>query len=181
MLALVATFISGAIVSALLVNAGQRRGLIGIYAFSIFAEAILLAMLGCADLWLPGVGRGPALAFGLSFLMGLQNAVVTHISNARVRTTHVTGMLTDIGIELGNLIDLAQRGGNEGETALNLVKLRLHGQTVASFLLGGVVGVVAYKAFGALLLFGSSTLLLLISMRYMLGQRARGLRDPASD
>jgi uncharacterized membrane protein YoaK (UPF0700 family) len=33
------------------------------------------------------------------FLMGLQNAVVTRISNARVRTTHVSGTATDIGIE----------------------------------------------------------------------------------
>ena len=166
--ALVATFVSGAAVSTLLVNAGRRCGLAGIYAFSILAEAILLAGLGCADLWLPGVRRGPALAFGLSFLMGLQNAVVTQISNARVRTTHVTGMVTDIGIELANLIDLVGRSGHEEEVALNKGKLRLHGQTVASFLAGGVVGVLAYKAFGAFLLFGASALLFLLAGRDIL-------------
>jgi len=41
-----------------LINAGKRRRLAGIYAFSILAEAILLAGLGCADLWLPEVGGG---------------------------------------------------------------------------------------------------------------------------
>ena len=32
--------------------------------------------------------------------MGLQNALVTRVSGAVVRTTHMTGVLTDIGIEL---------------------------------------------------------------------------------
>jgi len=40
----------------------------------------LLALLGCADLWLALGLRGPVLILGLSFLMGLQNAVVTRIS-----------------------------------------------------------------------------------------------------
>lgn len=179
-LALVANFILGAIVSTLLVNAGRRRGLAGIYAFSILAEAVLLALLGSADLWLPQVSRGPILAFGLSFLMGLQNAVVTQISNARVRTTHVTGMVTDIGIELGNLIDLGRRSGHEAEVELNKGKLRMHGQTVASFTAGGIVGVLAYKAFGALLLFGASALLVLLSGRYVLEILGRRQRPPAT-
>jgi uncharacterized membrane protein YoaK (UPF0700 family) len=127
------------------------------------------------------VGHGPALAFGLSFLMGLQNAVVTRISNARVRTTHVTGMVTDIGIELGNLVDLAGRHGREEEAALNKDKLRLHGQTVASFLAGGVAGVLAYKAFGAFLLFGASALLLLLAGHGILAARARTPRDTPPD
>lgn len=180
-LALVATFISGAAVSTLLVNAGRRRRLAGIYAFSILAEAFLMAGLGCAELWLPQVGRGPGLAFGLSFLMGLQNAVVTRISNARVRTTHVTGMVTDIGIELGNLVDLTRRSGHEEEIALNRGKLRLHGQTVASFLAGGVVGVLAYRAFGAFLLFAAAALLLLIARRGIvagMGRDASGHSAP---
>ena len=180
-LALVAAFVLGAIVSTLLINAGRRRRLAGIYAFSVLAEALLLAVLGCADLWVSGVGRGPALAFGLSFLMGLQNAVVTRISNARVRTTHVTGMVTDIGIELGNLVDIAARRGREEEVALNKDKLRLHGQTVASFLAGGVAGVLAYKAFGAFLLFGASVLLLLLAGRGILAARAGTPRDTPPD
>ena len=167
-LALVASFIFGAAVSALLIAAGRRRGIAGIYAFSILAEAVLLAGLGCADLWLTGAGRGPLLVYGLSFLMGLQNAVVTRISNARVRTTHVTGMVTDIGIELGNLADLAwhrqRQGGHDGEAEYNRDKLRLHGVTVLSFLGGGVVGVLAYRTVGPWLLFGAAALLLLLAM-----------------
>ena len=168
-LALVLTFMSGAAVSALLINAGRRRDVAGIYAFSIFAEAVLLAVLACADLWVTGSPHGFLLAYGLSFLMGLQNAVVTRISNARVRTTHVTGMVTDIGIELGNLLDVAwhrsARYGGRGTTAVfDGEKLRLHGFTVLSFLGGGLVGVIAYRRFGPYLLFAAAVLLLLLAL-----------------
>ncbi|WP_316568022.1 DUF1275 family protein [Myxococcus sp. MxC21-1] len=35
--------------------------------------------------------------------MGLQNALVTRVSGAVVRTTHITGILTDIGIQVVRL------------------------------------------------------------------------------
>ncbi len=167
-LALVAIFVSGATVSTLLINAGRRRQIAGIYAFSILAEAVLLTGLACADLWLTGAGRGPLLAYGLSFLMGLQNAVVTRISNARVRTTHVTGMVTDIGIELGNLLDLAWHRGwrreRDGTADYDADKLLLHGFTVLSFLAGGISGVLAYQSLGPYFLFGAAFLLLLLAV-----------------
>jgi len=171
-LALVATFISGAAVSALLINAGRRRKIGGIFAFSILAEAILLTMLAFADLWVVGAARVALLAYGLSFLMGLQNAVVTRISNARVRTTHVTGMVTDIGIELGHLIDLKllHRGGRIEPHEYNPEKLRLHGFTVLSFLAGGIVGVVLYRNVSSFFLFGAALLLLLLSLSGLNGR-----------
>ncbi len=45
----------------------------------------------------------PATVMLLCFIMGLQNAVITKLSHAEIRTTHVTGVVTDIGIELGKL------------------------------------------------------------------------------
>lgn len=39
----------------------------------------------------------------LLFAMGLQNSLVTKISDATVRTTHLTGLFTDLGIELSQL------------------------------------------------------------------------------
>ncbi len=35
---------------------------------------------------------------------GLQNAIITKISRAEIRTTHVTGLTTDIGIEIGKAL-----------------------------------------------------------------------------
>jgi len=162
-LGIFASFIAGATVSTLLINAGRRRNISKIYAYSIATEAALLIVLAGADLYLASFHRSIVLIIGLSFLMGLQNAVVTRISNARVRTTHVSGMSTDIGIGLGMLIDFAL--GREPKSGAEEVrsKLRLHSQTVFSFMVGGACGVAVYQAAGALLLVGCSSVLLAIS------------------
>jgi len=96
--------------------------------------------------------------------MGLQNAVVTRISDARVRTTHVSGMATDIGIELSMLFDIARGHELHADVASYRSKLRLHVQTVLSFLVGGVVGIVVYLAIGSRLLFGTAAVLLVIAL-----------------
>jgi uncharacterized membrane protein YoaK (UPF0700 family) len=167
-LSLIALFIAGAMASALLINAGRRRRKTDIYALSIIVEAGLLASLAGADLWLAAEQRPILLAYGLSFLMGLQNAVVTRISDARIRTTHVTGMVTDIGIELGNMIDQA-RGRQAPEHQAE--KLRLHGFTVLSFLAGGILGVLAFDRFGAYFLFVMAISLLLLALPGVIGER----------
>ena len=178
-LALVAVFIMGAAASTLLFNAGRRRGVVRIYALSVMTEAVLLAVVAVVGLLATGRGSEFVLAYGLSFLMGLQNAVVTRISDARVRTTHVTGMVTDIGMELGNLADAAWRRSAPDGGAANRQKLRLHAITVACFVLGGIIGVVAFRAIGpACLLLAASVLFALALPGFV--ERAGGKpSDPA--
>lgn len=40
-----------------------------------------------------------------SFACGMQNALVTTYSGAVVRTTHLTGLFTDFGIMLGEVLE----------------------------------------------------------------------------
>lgn len=47
--------------------------------------------------------EGKWIAFSMLFAMGIQNALVTKISQSTVRTTHLTGLFTDLGIELSQL------------------------------------------------------------------------------
>jgi uncharacterized membrane protein YoaK (UPF0700 family) len=46
---------------------------------------------------------GKWIAFAMLFSMGVQNSMVTQISSSIVRTTHLTGLFTDLGIELSQL------------------------------------------------------------------------------
>lgn len=46
---------------------------------------------------------GKLTAFFMLLSMGIQNSLVTNISKATVRTTHLTGLFTDLGIELSQL------------------------------------------------------------------------------
>jgi uncharacterized membrane protein YoaK (UPF0700 family) len=172
-LSIVVAFVFGASVSTLLINAGRRRSIRSIYAIGILAEAILMVMLGAIELVMPSVEHGPVLILGLSFLMGVQNAIVTHISDARVRTTHISGMSTDIGIELSMLFDIARGRELHADAASYRVKLRLHAQTVLSFLVGGIVGVVIYQAMGTKLLFVTAALLFMLAGNAIVRSRTR--------
>jgi uncharacterized membrane protein YoaK (UPF0700 family) len=70
---------------------------------------------------------------------GLQNAMATSYSGAVIRTTHMTGIVTDLGIAVG----LTARG----EKA-DWRKMRLYLVLLAGFLGGGVLGAQAYLHFG---------------------------------
>src|SRR5690606_7016565 len=97
------------------------------------------------------------LILGLSFIMGLQNAATTRISNARVRTTHVSGMATDIGLGLAAVV------GDPPQRAEAIARLRLYLTTILSFFAGGILGVVAYVMIGGWLLLVSAAVLVMIA------------------
>jgi uncharacterized membrane protein YoaK (UPF0700 family) len=157
-LLLVSLFTLGATTSTLLIRHRRLRARHGAFAYSICAEAIVLGVAGLVALALREPARGQVLVLSLSFALGLQNAAVTKISEARVRTTHVTGMITDIGIELARWFD----GRGHGPGALkphDPGKLHLHLLTVGAFLGGGLVGVMVYRFVGAALLFAAAATL----------------------
>jgi len=150
---LVAVFMAGAMTTAVLVNWARRRRLNSEYALSLLLEAALLLVFGLLGTYLARYSTllVPATVALLCFIMGLQNAVVTKISNAEIRTTHVTGVVTDLGIELGKLV--YWNGGRgaathaEGEPVLaNRDKLRVLVAVLAAFATGGLCGALAFKA-----------------------------------
>ena len=162
-LLLVLLFVLGSASSTLLIRYRRRSSAQGSHAFSVCAEAVCLVVLGLLVLPLDEPTRGHALVLGLSFTMGLQNAAVTKISEARVRTTHVTGMVTDIGIELARWLD---RGAPDRVPLKRYdpVRLQLHLLTVGSFLVGGLVGVIAYRTVGVALLFAAAAILAALAL-----------------
>jgi uncharacterized membrane protein YoaK (UPF0700 family) len=145
----VISFMAGAAATAVMVNWGRRRGRHGVYAMPLMVEAGLLLVFGVlgSDLARERVGVVPATVMLLCFTMGLQNAIITKISHAVIRTTHVTGMVTDIGIELGKLV-YWNTGRHEGEVRADWGKLGLLGSLVGLFFVGGVVGAVGFKDLG---------------------------------
>lgn len=161
-LGLVVAFICGAGMAALVIQTGERRQIRSVYALAIAAEAMILLLLG-ATLVLSSVAfqsgaHETFLVIVLSFVMGLQNAVTTMISRARVRTTHVSGMATDIGIELAALV------GVQGARGAAMTKLRLHSLTLACFAIGGVCGALVFQLVGSWLFVIAAAVLLLIAV-----------------
>lgn len=101
------------------------------------------------------------LAFALLFAMGLQNSLVTTISNATVRTTHLTGLFTDLGIELSQLFFYKKQ--EQKQKLYSSVKLRL--TIISFFFFGGLFGGIVYTAINLYVL-AVAALLLLIGLIY---------------
>ena len=122
-------FVLGAVLSGLLIKdsvlqLGRRYGL------ALAFEAVLLAL--AVPLFEHGNFLGPLLA---AVAIGLQNAMATTYSGAIIRTSHVSGMFTDLGISLGH----ALRGLPVDQRRLWLCLV-----IITAFLAGGVVGALLY-------------------------------------
>lgn len=81
-------------------------------------------------------------AGSLLFVMGMQNALVSIISGALVRTTHLTGMVTDLGIDLSEVFFSGGRGNVKLQRR---IVLRL--AIIFFFLLGGILGGILFNHF----------------------------------
>ena len=95
--------------------------------------------------------------------MGLQNSFVTKISIAVVRTTHLTGLFTDLGIDASQLFFL--KSSAQKEKLKSNIKLRIY--IISFFFIGGLVGGLFYSKFNLqlnTLIFGG--LVLLMSLFY---------------
>lgn len=142
-------FLLGAACTAVTVNYARRRRLYSEFALPLLLEAVLLLVFGMLGARLQSV-HGlfvPITVMLLCFIMGLQNALVTKLSHAEIRTTHVTGTVTDIGIELGKLLYWNLDPGLPKVSA-NHDKLRMLSTLLLCFFAGGVTGAVGFKHMG---------------------------------
>lgn len=145
------SFIAGAMSTALLVNYAKRNSSRNIYAVPLMIEAALLLVFGVigASLRLHEIVSISLTAILLCYMMGLQNALITKISNAEIRTTHLTGLVTDIGIELGKLMYWNRtHGASYHMVRANRKRLKVHSSLALSFFLGGVLGALGFKYAG---------------------------------
>lgn len=114
------------------------------------AEAILLLVFGLLGSNLAAFVElfSPATVLLLCFMMGLQNAIITKLSSAEIRTTHMTGNTTDLGIELGKLIYWNRDEGLSDRVIANREKLRIHAAMIGIFVFGGFLGALGFKQIG---------------------------------
>ena len=100
------------------------------------------------------------MAFALLFAMGLQNSLVTKVSNSTVRTTHLTGLFTDLGIELSQLFFYKKQ--EEKKRLKSNIYLRL--SIITFFFIGCFLGDIIYLAVALKTLYVAAFFLLLALM-----------------
>lgn len=141
------SFIAGAASTAILFNWMRRRDTSGRFALVLLLEALLILLFGLLANSLDAAGGELLIIAILGYVMGLQNALITKVSGARIRTTHVTGMVTDIGIELGKAA-YRNRRLHTAPVRHDVLKLRLLAAMVSLFAIGGVIGALGYTWIG---------------------------------
>jgi uncharacterized membrane protein YoaK (UPF0700 family) len=144
------SFIAGSACTAIMVIYARNRKMHSEYALPLLFEAALLLGFGILGDRLAEIAGlfVPLTVMLLSFIMGLQNAVITKLSRAEIRTTHVTGLVTDIGIELGKLAYWRTPRPRQGHAPFNLERLRVLMLLAVCFFTGGVIGAWGFKYFG---------------------------------
>jgi len=143
-------FVGGAMTTALMVRWALRRNLRSAYSRPLLVEALLLLVFGLfgAAIDARSVALVPYAVVLLCFIMGLQNALITKRSNAEIRTTHITGLVTDLGIELGNLVYINRSFPEAKKVRANRGKIASHLKLLGSFVLGALIGAWGFKAVG---------------------------------
>jgi uncharacterized membrane protein YoaK (UPF0700 family) len=84
----------------------------------------------------------------LCFIMGLQNAVVTKLSHGVIRTTHLTGIVTDLGIEIGKLLYWNRHADAAGPVLADRARMAVLAGLLGCFLCGGITGAFGFKLLG---------------------------------
>lgn len=179
-LVLLASFILGAATTALLVNWGKRRQIRSQYALPLLLEAFVLLLFGLLGSYLTSYIQLtiPAIVFLLCYVMGLQNAIVTKMSNAEIRTTHMTGVATDIGIEVGRMLywNRSESANQHHYVKFNNQKLKLHFLILGMFLIGAFTGAISFKRVGYISVLPISATLLMISMSQIFRDLKRAIQ-----
>lgn len=187
-LSFVFAFFIGAVVATLLVEGSRRLGGRAHYKSALLVE---LAALGAYAFLAATPVPAQTLIALLCFAMGLQNALVTKVSGAVVRTTHLTGVTTDLGIEFVHLVFYFRERAASVSLRRKLHVLwqslrepvmepiLLHLSIFISFLVGATAGPLLYLRIGNLALLLPSAFLLVLVVREALMRRRR-MVEPAS-
>jgi uncharacterized membrane protein YoaK (UPF0700 family) len=162
---LLGSFLLGAVTSAFMTEGARRAGWASKYIMPMSLEAVLLLIFLVLLLRHPHIEPGDYRNLWMitgvaAFAMGLQNATITKISGAVVRTTHLTGVITDFGLETVQLFlwwcDKMRtlRAGRYGRVLKvsrrhpTVLRVLLLATIFGSFLFGSILGTVGFIKLG---------------------------------
>lgn len=135
-------FLFGAFISSFLMEWFSKYKPASSYALPLLIEMLLLTSVGASSFICTEAGTSLViyLSYTLLFAMGLQNALVTRVSQSVVRTTHLTGLFTDLGIELSQLLFYREKTDRSRLNKSIFLKIMI----ISCFFLGGIVGGFTY-------------------------------------
>lgn len=129
------SFLFGSFSSSFLIENYKGNKKLNVYVLPTLIESVILIGIAIFSNF-PKTESPELMVCLLLFAMGLQNSFVTKISDAVVRTTHLTGLFTDLGIEISQLF--FPKYQLKRKHIKSNIKLRLY--IICFFFLGGLTG-----------------------------------------
>ena len=133
------SFLLGSFSSGFLIEKFKENKRLNVFLIPTLIESLILISVGMLGNTIEVYSDLTVCC--LLFAMGLQNSFVTKISNAVVRTTHLTGLFTDLGIDISQLFFPEVYPNREKLKAA--IKLRV--SIISSFFAGGILGGFLYS------------------------------------
>lgn len=156
------SFLLGSFISSFIIETSRKNKKQNLFILPTVIEALILIGIALTS-DLINIIYPDIIICLLLFAMGMQNSFVTQISNAVVRTTHLTGLFTDLGIDISQL--LFQNTFTQREKLKANIKLRI--AIITFFFGGGLAGGLFYSTlnlkFNTLII---AAVILLISLFY---------------
>lgn len=148
-------FLAGAFISSFIIDIiGKNQRYSNLIPISL--EFLILVTIGIiGNHYKNNLIARQLFAGSLLFAMGMQNALVSMISKSVVRTTHLTGTFTDLGIELAQLKFIKPEKKSELRSRIGL-KLFI----ITSFIAGALFGAYAFRNFNYYSFFVPATILI---------------------
>lgn len=129
------SFLFGSFSSSFIIEKFKENKRLNVFAIPMLTECFILTTAAILA-QVTKMKYPDTLACLLLFAMGMQNSLVTKISNEVVRTTHLTGLFTDLGIELSHMF-FPKLYPYRKE---NKAKIKLRVFIISFFFLGGLTG-----------------------------------------
>lgn len=145
---IILSFVTGAIIARIIVIWGIIQNVRLIFCQVLLIEGILLAGVSLYELFFHTFTTNREIIVFLCGLMGIHNSTSTQLSGGRVRSTHITGTLTDAGISLASVVVAMLRRDYSKDTAAQRSQLKTHLTTLFSFISGGIAGLILFRWFG---------------------------------
>ena len=145
---IILSFVTGAIIARIIVLWGIMHNVRLIFCQVLFIEGLLLAGVSLYEMFFHTFTTNREIIVFLCGLMGIHNSTSTQLSGGRVRSTHITGTLTDAGILLASVVVAMLRRDYSKDTAAQRSQLKTHLTTLFSFITGGIAGLILFRWFG---------------------------------
>lgn len=173
---IILSFVAGAIVARMIVIWGIIHN-VRLVCQILFVEGLLLTGVSFYEMYFHALTSNRVIILFLCGLMGIHNSTSTQLSGGRVRSTHITGTLTDAGISLASvLVAMLRRDYSKDTAAQKSADNPLNHPF--SFISGGIAGLLLFRwiGFNAMLALGLMLAVVAIVSIITVSTRVRRVR-----